>query len=73
MKASTNELLVFASDNNCDKEALFELGERYVRGRGVDKNYKKAREYFEESAKLGFEPAKAILKAMDEILPLYRQ
>ena len=40
-----------------DAEAMFNLGKRYLSGKGVDKDFPRAKELLEEAAKKGYTPA----------------
>ena len=46
-------------------EAMFSLGNLYLQGKGVLCDVIQAQLYFEQSARLGYAPAKRSLKALD--------
>ncbi len=49
-----------------DAKALFEIGSRYADGRGVDKDAKKAVEWYQKAADMGFAPAQFRLGSLYE-------
>ncbi|KXF79501.1 hypothetical protein ATN84_02630 [Paramesorhizobium deserti] len=51
---------------NGDPKALFEIGNRYTDGRGVQSDYAKAAQWYELSAALGFAPAQYRLGNFNE-------
>ena len=55
-----------AAVQNGDPAALFEIGKRYTDGVGYEKDLKKAAEWYERAANLGFAPAQYIIGNFNE-------
>ncbi len=51
---------------NGEPAALFEIGKRYTDGTGTEKNLKKAAEWYERAANMGFAPAQYIIGNFNE-------
>ncbi|MEO0329446.1 MAG: peptidoglycan-binding protein [Pseudomonadota bacterium] len=60
-----NDSMKLALANN-DPQAAFEVGQRYIKGSGVEKNPTKAAQWYETSANLGYAPAQYIIGNFNE-------